>query len=148
MLRLTAILVASTLVIPLHAADGGATPTLRAPASDPWYDRSGKAEALADLANGRPVKLYTHVFGGERGGSKTPGLLYCDPDQNIGSKAALDLFVYILEANMSEGVIYTLDQQAKQHSALSFARPYNLTMYKFKRKHVRRLCPKVELEKQ
>ena len=47
---------------------GKQMPTL-APAkegSNPCSGRSGEAEALADLAAGRPVKLYTHVLGGER----------------------------------------------------------------------------------
>jgi len=115
-------------------------------ASDPWAGRSGEAEALADIAAGRPVKLYTHVYGGERGGFRSPGLLYCDPDQNIG-KAALNLFAFIPEANVSEGVIYTPAQQVRQHSASSFARSYNLTMFSRKSDYIVRLCPKVQLEK-
>lgn len=114
--------------------------------SNPWVGRSGEAEALADLANGRPVKLYTHVYGGERAGFRSPGLLYCDPEQNIGNKAAENLFAFIPEANMSEGVIYTLAQQARQRSASSFARSYNLTMFSRKYDYIVQLCPKVELE--
>ena len=122
-------------------------PTPAGEDSNPWAGRSGEAEALADLANGRPVKLYTHVYGGERAGFRSPGLLYCDPEQNIGNKAAENLFVFIPEANVSEGVIYTPAQQARQHSASSFARSYNLTMFSRRYDYIVQLCPKVELEK-
>ena len=116
-------------------------------ASNPWAGRSGEAEALADLANGRPVKLYTHVLGGERAGFRSPGLLYCDPDQNIGSKAAEAMFVSIPDANFSEGVIYTPAELSLSRSASVFARAYNLTMYHRHRGYIVSLCPKVELEK-
>lgn len=116
-------------------------------ASDRWAGRSGQAEALTDLANGRPIKLYTHVLGGERARFRSPGLLYCDPEQNIGNKAAENLFVFIPEANMSEGVFYTPAQQARQRSASSFARAYNLTIFHRKRDYIASLCPKVELAK-
>jgi hypothetical protein len=115
--------------------------------SDPWAGRSGEAEALADLAAGRPVKLYTHVYGGERAGFRSPGLLYCDPDQNNGDKTAENLFAFVPEANVSEGVIYTPAQQARQRSASSFARSYNLTIFHRKHDYIVRLCPKVEREK-
>lgn len=115
--------------------------------SDPWAHRSGEAEALADLASGRPVKLYTHVWGGERAGFRSPGLLYCDPDQNIGNRAAEAMFAFIPEANVSEGVIYTPAEQSLQRSASTFARAYNLTVFHQKRDFIVRLCPKVELER-
>ena len=116
------------------------------PDTDPWP--SGEAEAFSDLSNGRPIRLYTHVWAGERAGFRSPGLLYCDPDQNIGNKAAEEMFAFIPEANQSEGVIYTAAEQAMQRSAFAFALAYNLTIYRQKRDHIVRLCPKVELERQ
>jgi hypothetical protein len=113
---------------------------------NPWLRRSGEAEALADLRSGRPVKLYAHVWGGERAGFRSPGLLYCDPDQNNGSKAAGAMFAFIPEANVSEGVIYTPAEQALQRSASTFARAYNITVFQQKRDYIVGLCPRVELE--
>ena len=115
------------------------------PDADPWP--SGEAEAVSDLRSARPIKLYTHVLGGERAEFRSPGLLYCDPDQNIGNKAAEEMFAFIPEANWSEGVIYTPAERALQQSAAAFARAYNLTIYRQKRDHILRLCPKVELER-
>ena len=102
---------------------------------------------MADLANGRPVKIYTHTYGGERAGFRSPGLLYCDPDQNIGDKAAEAMFAFIPEANESEGVIYTPAEQSLQRSASVFARAYNLTVFHRQRDYIVRLCPKVEVER-
>ena len=113
--------------------------------ADPWP--SGEAEAISDLKSGHPIKLYTHVWGGERAGFRSPGLLYCDPDQNNGSRAAHEMFAFIPEANISEGKRYTATEQAMQWSASAFARAYNLTIYRQKRSYIRSLCPKVELER-
>ena len=111
-----------------------------------WASRSGEAEALADLSAGRPLKVYTHGWGGERAGFRSPGLLYCDPDQNIGSKAAMAIFATIADGDVSEGVRYTAAEQALQQSASAFARAYNLTIFRKKRDQIVALCPKVQLE--
>jgi hypothetical protein len=124
----------------LAGMQGTATP-------DPWINRSGEAEALADLAAGAPVKLYTHVWGGEGVWFRTPGLLYCDPDRNSGDREAQELFAEIPDANMSEGVILPADRQSRQLHAFLFAQTYNLTMFERRRDDVVRFCPGVQLEK-
>ena len=119
--------------------DGGAVrPTVQT--INPWVGRSGKAEALADIAAGRPVKLYYRAVFGEREFVHTPGLSNCNPDRFDVPKKARSRFEY-LDADYSESVRYTTEQSARIVSAVRFARAYNITMYTKKRRDVLKICP-------
>jgi hypothetical protein len=108
----------------------------------PWSGRSGEAEALADLANGSTLKLYTHLLAGERAQLRTPGLRNCDPDRS--ARGAGWLFAPIPDADMSESIRYTDEQLSRMRAASAFAKSYNLTIFNHRRATIAQLCPGVE----
>lgn len=113
--------------------------------SNPWAGKSGRAEALADLAAGRPIKLYTHVFAGDRAKFRTPGLLNCDLDQS--AKGAEWLFAPLRDGDWSASILYTSAERSRQLAAFAFAKAYNLTIFEHKRELIVRLCPMIEVDK-
>lgn len=113
--------------------------------SNPWAGRSGEAEALADIATGRPVQLYLQSTAGERGVDHAPGLLNCSPDRGDVPIKALNRFKP-LGADYSESIIYTAEQVRRLHSATLFARAYNLAMFRKRREQVLEICPSAEVD--
>ena len=109
-------------------------------ALNPWVGRSGEAEALADIANGRPVKLFYQYIAGERMFIRTPGLLNCNPERYDVSEDARSKLVP-LGADYSESVQYTNEERSRITSATLFARAYNVTMFTKKRDDVLKICP-------
>ena len=113
-------------------------------ASNPWSVRSGRSEALADLAAGRPVKLYLQSVAGERAVDRTPGLSNCNPGRSDVPKAQLGRFAPLGE-NYSESVVYTAEQVARINAATVFARDYNQTMFHKKKREVLGICPSASI---
>ena len=121
-----------------------ATATLPAAAAtaskDPWAGRSGESEALADIAAGRPIKLYTREISGERDVTETPGLRNCNPERFDVSVNARSKFKP-LGADYYESNHYTSEELARLRSATLFARSYNLTWFAKKHFEVLKICP-------
>jgi len=109
-------------------------------ATNPWAGRSGQAEALADVANGRPVKLLYRSLFGEREFVHTPGLSNCNPDRYDVPDDARSQFMW-LGADYSGDIRYTPEQYAPLTSANLFARAYNVTMFTVSRDKVLKICP-------
>jgi hypothetical protein len=114
--------------------------------SAPYARRDGRVEARADLAAGRPLKLYVHEHNGRAPGFRTPGLTSCSPHFNSGRAEARGLFVLIPEANWSEGERYTAAQLGLAADAERFAHAYNQTGFAARKRQIARACPKVRLE--
>jgi hypothetical protein len=112
---------------------------------DLFAGRDGRAEALADLRNGKPARLYSHVNDGEGPGYATPGLFNCDPSRNNGSNAAESLFVSLPEADFAEDRRYTEAETKRAQSASRFARSYNLAIFRARRAEILRACPEAEI---
>ena len=130
------VLVLLTFVAAAPAASNEAA----TPALDPWSGKSGQAEALADIAKGRPIKLYIQSIAGEREVIRTPGLLNCNPDRYDVPNEARSKFEP-LGADFSESILYTSEERARFRSASLFARAYNVTMFTMKRDEVLKFCP-------
>ena len=109
-----------------------------------YAHRNGEAEARADLARGRPLKLYAHLLNGRAPGFSTPGLPGCDP-RVVGGEAARALFAPLPAADWQEGVRYTHEQQRIAQAARRFARRYNRTIFRARAAQVTRLCPRARL---
>lgn len=109
-------------------------------ASNPWASRSGQAEALADIAAGRPIKLFYQSLFGEREFVHTPGLSNCNPDRYDVPDDARSQFEP-LGADYSESIQYTAEEHARITSATQFAKAYNVTMFTMKRGDVLKICP-------
>ena len=110
----------------------------------PYAERNGEAEARTDLARGRPLKLYAHVFNGRAPAFRTPGLLDCDP-RIVAGEEARALFVPLPAADWQEGVKYTDEQQRIAQAARRFASQYNRTIFRARKAQVIRLCPRARL---
>ena len=109
---------------------------------DPYGERDGEAEALADISSGAPLKLYFHEYNGVVPAWRTPGLLSCEPDKPVGSR----VFRGLEAADWHEGETYTAEESRRQGSAWSFARAYNRTVYGARAKDVAAVCPEARLE--
>lgn len=102
-----------------------------------YANRDGKAEAVAELAGGKPARLYTHIWNGRAPGYRTPGLTRCDPRY-----ATIDpetLFRPLPEADWQEPGPFPPQYEA----AVKFARAYNLTMYANRKVQIMRVCPQI-----
>ncbi len=106
----------------------------------PYEQRDGQREARADVRAHRPTKLYSAVFNGRAPGFQTPGLVYCDP-RYAYPDGNLRLFAPLPEADWGEPGPFPPHYQA----AISFARNYNLVMFKARKAEIMRVCPKVQL---
>ena len=109
-----------------------------------YAERNGEAEARSDLARGKPLKLYTHVFNGRAPAFWTPGLLYCDP-RVVAGEGAQALFVPLPAADWQEGVRYTDEHQRIAEAAQRFASQYNRRIFRARKAQVTRLCPRARL---
>ena len=116
--------------------------------TDSYFGRNGEAEALADLARGKPVKLYSYEWEGEVPRYVTPGLLNCDPDLNDDPVAANAVFSPLPEENGSEGNphTHTEEHEKRAASARRFAKAYNLTMFHRRSEQILRMCPSASQE--
>lgn len=117
-------------------------PSVTPKGSNPWAGRSGEAEALADIAAGRPIKLYIQYIAGEREIIRTPGLRNCNPDRFDVASSARFNFVSV-GADYSESIRYTEEQLDRFDSATLFAKAYNVTIFSKKRAELRKICPTV-----
>jgi hypothetical protein len=122
-----------------------AVPPPSSPAANPWANRSGKAEALADLAKGLPVKLLYQVIWGEREVIRVTGLSNCDPDRFDVPKNARSRFEAV-GADYSENSDYTAEDYKRFHAGSQFARAYNSTMFERNRAGVLAICPAAKLK--
>ena len=109
--------------------------------TDPWTGRSGEAEALSDVAKGRPVKLFYQALFGEREFLRTRGLNDCNPERFDVPDEARSQFEPP-DADYSESVRYTAEERARLFSATMFAKDYNRTMFRMRRSDVLRICPR------
>ncbi len=111
------------------------------------YDkRSGNAQALADLAGGKPTKLYWYAFEGEAPHYLTPGLLNCDPDLDTVYSGTNALFASLPDGDFSEGQVYSEFQRNRAVAARGFARSYNRTMFRERSAEIISVCPEVKLD--
>lgn len=127
------------LHLPAHAFD--AVSAREAPS---YGQRNGELEALSDIAAGRPLKLYSHVFDGRIPGFSTPGLLNCSPAFSRPAEGRI-LFAPLPEADWREGIAYTAEQGRAADAARRFARLYNRTIFQARMSEIRRTCPQVRL---
>lgn len=109
-----------------------------------YGQRNGTTEALADVAAGKPLKLYSHIFGGRIESIHTPGLLDCNPLSRHSTQGGI-LFAPLPDADWQEGQAYTDDQNRAASAARSFARQYNRTMFEARRAELLRACPLARL---
>jgi|SRR5204862_36196 hypothetical protein len=112
---------------------------------DAYRGRDGKAEALADYQHGALLKIYSHIFNGFVPGSRSPGLTECSPSASDGGHPR-SRFVFIPEAAFQEGAPTTPAQDASAASAIRFARDYNMTTLRLRKREVQALCPRVRPE--
>jgi hypothetical protein len=108
--------------------------------------RDGEREALADLREGNPLKLYYYWRWGERLTLPTPGISDCDAEQGADPKVIRSVFVSLPELTMSESKMPTTEQRARQHAALSFARAYNQHMFRHRKAQILKICRRANLE--
>lgn len=128
--------------VPLTPSQPAASASLSANSvTDSFIGRDGEAEALASLRNGEPLKLFSHEVNAEVPRYNTPGLLNCDPDQD----GAQHIFRPLPEADWSEGNYYTEEQQKRAVSARSFAKEYNLAMFRERRAVILKVCPRAQI---
>ena len=113
---------------------------------DPYAGRNGRAEALRDIRRGKPLKLYTHIFNAEGPGTRTPGLKFCSPDENIGTKAAQRMFVFVPEAAQGEAEQITIEEMKHVESSEAFSKAYNTTVFLKRAGQIRKFCPKAMLD--
>lgn len=137
---LAAIGVVATLVpatlAPVTPASG------REAANIPFAQRDGRAEALADIAAHRPVRLYMHRADGVIPVTIVPGLADCPP-RDAARPGARVQFVHLPAADWAEGHTYSAEQDREIGAAHQFARDYNATMLRKRRPAVLSVCPKV-----
>jgi hypothetical protein len=110
-----------------------------------YNKRSGETEAQADLAAGRPVKLYAHVFNGRAPGYKVPGLLDCNPGLAKGSNGKA-LFSPLPDADWQEGETYSAEHYRRAEAANRFAIQYNRAMFRARKLQIVQVCPGARLE--
>lgn len=103
--------------------------------------RDGEAEARAELAARKPLKLYSHVWNTRGPGFRTPGLIDCDPRMTGGEKAG-SVFVDIPEAAWAEATPFPPHFDAAVH----FASRFNKTVFSTRRAEVLQICPKARLD--
>jgi hypothetical protein len=108
---------------------------------DPYAGRNGEAEALADIARGRPPKVYYRDVCGDHCRKQAAGLLNCNPERFDTQKAPKTFFVPIPEADADSDYGHTQEQNARRHSAFFFAKSYNLTMFRKRKREILRVCP-------
>ena len=111
-----------------------------------YAGRNGEAEAQADLAAGKPLKLYAHVLNGRAPGFRAPGLLNCDPGL-VGGTEGQRLFAPLPKADWQEGEKYPAEYYREAEAANRFASRYNQTIFKARKAQILRLCPRGRLEK-
>lgn len=107
-----------------------------------YGERDGRAEALADVSTGAPLKLYFHAFNGYVPRWQTPGLLSCEPDNPVGSK----VFQWLEGADWQEGETYSTEEEHRQEAAWTFASAYNRTVFNSRQKEVIAVCPEATLK--
>lgn len=103
--------------------------------------RDGEAEAIASLRRGEPPRLFAHEVNAEYPSYNTPGLLNCDPAED----GARDLFRPLPEADWSEGNYYTEEQLRRAEAARSFAKAYNLAIFRERRSVILKVCPRAQI---
>lgn len=111
-----------------------------------YAGRNGEVEAQADLAAGKPLKLYAHVSNGRAPGFRAPGLLNCDPAL-VGGTEGQWLFAPLPEADWQEGEKYPAEYYREAEAANRFASQYNQTIFQVRKAQVIRFCPRGRLEK-
>jgi len=111
-----------------------------------YAGRNGEAEAQADLAAGKPLKLYAHVSNGRAPGFRAPGLLNCDPTL-VGGAEGQRLFAPLPEADWQEGEKYPAEYYRGAEAANRFASQYNQMIFQARKAQILRFCPLGRLEK-
>lgn len=107
-------------------------------------ERNGEAEARADLAAGRPLKLYTHAFNGRIPMVRFPGLVDCYPDRLAKGETRV-LLAPLPDADWQEGETYTDEQTLRAQAARRFASQYNRTILRAYRAELAQICPNARL---
>lgn len=114
-------------------------------AVDQYAGRDGGAEALADIARGNPARVFYRGTCGDRCSLDGVGLLNCAPERFDTKSAPKGFFVYVPEADGDSSVIPTAEQHARGASAYLFAKAYNLTMFRERKREILKQCPRAEL---
>lgn len=115
------------------------------PAVDAYAGRNGEAEALAHIARGDPAKVYYRGTCGDSCRLIGVGLLNCEPERFDTQSAPKGFFIYIPEADADSSEIPTAEQHARGVSAYFFAKAYNLTMFRERKREILKQCPRAEL---
>jgi hypothetical protein len=113
-------------------------------ALDPYAGRNGEAEALADIARGRPTKVYYRGGCGDRCVLMGVGLANCEPDRFDTQKTPNGFFVGIPEAFIDSSPI-SPEQHARRLSAYLFAKAYNYAMFRERKGEILKICPQARL---
>ena len=105
-----------------------------------YLHRDGEAEAHADVAADKPIKIYFRQFNGFVAGWETPGIVSCQPNGN-----GPHVFNRLIGADWAEGETYSADEHARQASATRFAIAYNQAAFRLRPEQVRAVCPTASL---
>jgi len=115
-----------------------------------YEGRNGRAEALADIARRKPAKVYIRTICGEFCRISAVGIRNCEPERFDTQTAPKTFFVDIPELffgeNYDEQVTRTDEQRRQANSAYTFAKAYNLTIFRTTKTAILRHCPRAELE--
>ena len=115
---------------------------------DAYYGRDGQAEALADIAQGKPARIYICSICGEFCRLEGVNILNCEPERFDTQTAPKTFFVSLPpEANGDSSLRQTPEQRVRGLSAYYFASSYNRTMFRQRKNEVLRRCPRATLEK-
>ena len=113
-------------------------------AVDPYAGRNGETEALADIARGIPPRVYYRSGCGDKCVFMGVGLANCEPDRSDTQKAPKGFFVSIPEAHVDSSPIPP-EQVARRLSAYLFAKAYNHTMFRERKREILKICRQARL---
>ncbi len=128
------------LILLAASMNGDAKPAVL----DPYAGRNGKAEALADIARGNPPRVYYRSGCGDRCVFMSLGLANCEPERFDTQKAPAGFFVLIPEAHIDSSPILP-EQRDRRLSAYLFAKAYNHTTFRERKREVLEICPQAKL---
>jgi hypothetical protein len=126
--------------LPSVGPDGQLTQPVSTPQSVQAARHDGEVEARAEIAAGKPTRLFTRVFNTRCPGFDTPGLLNCDVRSAVGPQSEA-LFTWLHEADWGEASPYPAHYQEN----VGFAGSFNRTMFLARRDEIMRTCPKAQL---
>lgn len=112
---------------------------------DRFRNCDGKAQALDDINQKAPLKIYYGTMFNAIINTESPGLKGCSPEDMNGRITSDKIFSSLPELGSAEGVKQASRQEGILDSAWKFARSYNQTIFRLRYHELLRFCPEVRL---